>query len=110
MTARDSSGGISKVRIANAGQVAHSGIDKAPMRVQVFRESGYCLGRGGLSVPNDNGALDMLDIPGPNPLSCMVMEMAGEQDTKGLASMPGNPVGRSRQYDAPGKDTFVRLA
>ena len=59
--ARDSSGGISKVRIANAGQVAHSRMDKAPMRVQVFRESGYSLAEGGLSVPNDNGALDMLD-------------------------------------------------
>ena len=46
------------VRIANAGQVAHSGMDKTPMSVQVFRESGSCLTKGGLSVPNDNGALD----------------------------------------------------
>jgi len=61
MIARDSSGGISKVRIANAGQVAHSRIEKAPMLVQVFRDSGYSLAKGGPSIPNDSGALDMLD-------------------------------------------------
>jgi hypothetical protein len=49
-------------------------------------------------------------LPGPNPLSCMVMEMAGERNTKGLPSMRDNSVGRTGLYDAPGKDAFVRLA
>ena len=43
---------------AREGQVAHSGMAKAPMQVQVFGESGRRFGDGGLSTPNHSVVLD----------------------------------------------------
>ena len=59
ITARDSNGGISRVRTASDGHVAHNGIAKAPTQVHVFGERVRCLIGGGLSTPNHNVVLDM---------------------------------------------------
>jgi len=63
MTARDSNGGMSRVRMASDGQVAHSGMAKAPMQVQVFGERLRRLTDGGLRSPNHSVVLDMCSIP-----------------------------------------------
>src|SRR6266404_3679889 len=59
ITARDSNGGISKVRMTSDGHVAHNGIARAPTHVHIFGERVRCLIDGGLSAPNHNVVLDM---------------------------------------------------
>ena len=45
--------------MASDGQVAHSGMAKAPTHVQVFGESGRRFVDDGLSAPNHSAVLDM---------------------------------------------------
>jgi hypothetical protein len=56
ITANDSNGGISKVRMASDGHVAHSGIAKAPTHVHAFGESVRCLIDGGAECPKPQGS------------------------------------------------------
>src|SRR5882757_9200858 len=60
MILSDSNGGISNVRIASDGHVAHSGIASAPMQVQVLGDSVRCPADRGLSTPNHNVVSDIL--------------------------------------------------